>query len=296
MSNSRFVLLWAVLPVVLLALAGMIGLAVRAPAQHRFSQQDDRRDQQVADNHLNTSSAAPPKDATDALAMFSEEGEQRLAAILAEAMRQKRQAEALDVEFEEVNALLRQADKLDAELNRLGVPLQEAAGSAMDVDVVSAPLTDTPAMTDPALSLNVENRLAASPDRNSGSPKVPATTQFLQEAATSTRLLPLQMQPDEGSSAREAISLPLPAPPEPFVPDSSAQLAAASAVPPKTSLEPLVTPAMSHPAPYQRRQNTRLSSTGLSAQQRRCQFITLRVQLGEEPSHVDQRFLREGCR
>jgi hypothetical protein len=36
-------------------------------------------------------------------------------------------------------------------------------------------------------------------------------------------------------------------------------------------------------------------SVAISAAQRRCQLVTLRFQLGEEPTHADRLLLREGC-
>lgn len=157
----------------------------------------------------------------------------------------------------------------------VAAPEAPAAGQSVDAllaevdalmrqaDALDARL-DRIAQPDPAL---FEDPLAALPEARvlAATPAAAPLPLAAPEPAAVPRLGPAlsAAAPDEGAPRRVAMAPP---PPPPAIPAAPASAAA--------------------PAP----------SRAASAAGQRCRSIIVRVQLGEEPSYADRRFLRGGCR
>ncbi|MFC3126623.1 hypothetical protein ACFOD4_16280 [Pseudoroseomonas globiformis] len=180
-----------------------------------------------------------------------------------------------DALLAEVEQLLRQADALDAQLDRIQGgrnvwPPLEALGSP-DVE-------DVPLQEQPSIAALAEPEVAAS-GRVAAPPVLPG-----QAAPEGLAVAPVPV-PDIARSADTALAL--------------------RAVPPdmaSRAQEPAVRSAHAAVATRDQRLSAQVRQASVAVRpmtvglQQRCRAIVLRAQLGEEPSHADQNFLREGCR
>jgi hypothetical protein len=192
----------------------------------------------------------------------------------------------------EVERLLRLADSLDAQIDRLAAETRRPYQTEPSPGASELPEAETLVATGPAAVQGSDLPAApALPDLQAPAAQLPL------EAASLLPAAPVQFQVSAGT---EAASLVMPQSQALLAhPPAEAALAGAEHVPLVLADLQAMTTASAVPAETKSRPPAAIlaaTSARPSAAQRRCQFITLRFQLGEEPSHADQRFLRKGCR
>ncbi|MFC7736315.1 hypothetical protein ACFQX4_10745 [Roseomonas sp. GCM10028921] len=234
---------------------------------------------------------------------------------------------------DDVDSLLRKAAELDVELDRLEAQLRASARqraeqearegpSAEDLPLITALPLPPPA---PPEIAGPDGPLAALPMPPPAPPgdavptgtlaallRPPSAPPMGEVLAGPSASLPLPPPaPPEGVAfpgILAALPLPPPAPPAvamPVAPQVPGNETLAALAPASRAAVPVPPPAQRASAqaareaqeagPARGSPNIRQAAAAAVAQ-RRCQVITLRIQLGEEPSRADQRFLRDGCR
>lgn len=164
--------------------------------------------------------------------------------------------------LDEVRRLLQMADRLDADIDRL---MHSASGPT--------PIPDWPV---PVTAVAIARFLPFPHSRDGMEMAVVAPAETAALVAMPRAVLALPPEPVPGVPPTERLT----------------------AIEPDAGTGPAAAPPVLRAA--SRRLNVAapavMSQAMLPTAQRRCTAITLRVQLGEEPSHADQRFLQSGCR
>jgi hypothetical protein len=222
-------------------------------------------------------------------------------AVLATVPPDEQVKEEADVLLTEVNRLLRLADKLDSEIDRLMQQIHEPSDGA--VSLPDAALPERGSVPQHHENLHAESRSRSA-------------ELLMQQHATANQAeqAPFSFihidQPEELAFV-EAEKTALVGPPElvatvqagtsvvvvPPPAERPAQLASGEGVIRSFTTPPAMSARLragSEAVGNRLYQMPRATASSIA--QRRCQFVTLRAQLGEELSNADQLFLKAGCR